>query len=98
MIVLLVWAAVTATSVVGAHAIELDAIAHGGWGYRGSRKLFGKASIVVRSGPAVQLDLRGGHQLFITVDDAATAARLLNGLLDQPPPSTGSPLATDDAR
>ena len=84
--------------IVGARAIELDPIAHGGWGYRGSRKLFGKASIVVRSGSAVQLDLRGGHQLFITVDDATTAARLLNGLLDRQPPSTGSPLATDNAR
>lgn len=84
--------------IVGAHAIELDPIAHGGWGYRGSTRLFGKASIVVRSGPAVHLDLRGGRQLFITVDDAATAARLLNGLLDQQPPSSGSPLAADSAR
>ena len=84
--------------IVGAHAIELDPIAHGGWGYRGSRKLFGKASIVVRSGPAVQLDLRGGQQLFITVDDATTAARLLDGLINRQSPSTGSPLATDSAR
>jgi hypothetical protein len=83
--------------IVSAHAIELDPIAHGGWGYRGSRKLFGKASIVVRSGPAVQLDLRGGQQLFITVDDAATAARLLNGLIGRHSPSTGAPLTADNA-
>jgi len=84
--------------IVRADAIELDPIAHGGWGYRGSRSLFGKASIVVRSGPAVQLDLRGGQQLFITVDDAGTAARLLNGLIGRESPSPGSPLATDSAR
>jgi hypothetical protein len=82
----------------GAHAIDLDALAHGGWGYRGGLHLFGKASVVVRSGPAVQLDLRGGKRLFITVDDATTAARLLNGLLGRQSPSTGSPLPADSAR
>jgi hypothetical protein len=70
-----------------ARAIELDALAHGGWGYRGSLHLFGKASIVVRSGAAVQLDLRGGQRLFITVDDAMTAARLINSLLEREPPT-----------
>jgi len=84
--------------IAGAQAIELDPIAHGGWGYRGSRRLFGKASIVVRSGPAVRLDLRGGQRLFITVDDAATAARLLNGLIGRQSPSTGTPLVTTSAR
>lgn len=83
--------------IVGAHTIELDPMAHGGWGYRGSRKLFGKASIVVRSGPAVQLDLRGGQQLFITVDDAATAARLLNGLVGRDSATTGASIAADNA-
>lgn len=84
--------------IAGARAIELDPIAHGGWGYRGSRKLLGKASIVVRSGPALQLDLRGGQQLFITVDDAATAARLLSGLIGRQSPSTGGPIAADNGR
>lgn len=81
-----------------ANAFELDPLAHGGWGYRGALHLFGKASIVVRSGPAVRLDLRGGRQLVITVDDATTAARLLNSLLGRQSPSTGSPLAADSAR
>jgi hypothetical protein len=75
--------------IEGAHALELDAIAHGGWGYRGGLRLLGKASIVVRSGPAVRLDLRGGQQLYITVDDAATAARLVNALLERKTPAGG---------
>jgi hypothetical protein len=73
--------------IEGARSIELDPLAHGGWGYRGSVHLFGKASIVVRSGPAVQLDLRGGRRLFITVDDATTGARLINSLLEREPPA-----------
>lgn len=73
--------------IVAARAITLDALEHGGWGYRGGLLVFGKASIVVRSGPALRLDLSGGKKLFITVDDASTAAQLLNGLLErkQPP-------------
>jgi hypothetical protein len=47
---------------------------------------------------ATRLDLRGGRQLFITVDDATTAARLLNGLLGRQSTSPGSPLAADRAR
>ena len=81
---------VTLDRIVGAHPFELDPLAHGGWGYRGGLHLFGKASIVVRSGPAVRLDLRGGKQLFITVDDATTAARLLNGLIGRQSPSIGN--------
>jgi hypothetical protein len=72
--------------ITAAHAIALDALEHGGWGYRGGLLLFGKASIVVRSGPAIRLDLDNGQRLFVTVDDASTGARLLNALLDREPP------------
>lgn len=37
--------------------------------------------IVVRSGPAIRLDLVNGKTLFVTVDDAATGARVLQALL-----------------
>lgn len=78
-------------SIAAAHAIKLDALEHGGWGYRGGLRLFGKAAIVVRSGDAVRLDLRDGKQLFVTVDDAATAARLLNGLIERGPATPALP-------
>ncbi|MDQ2650948.1 MAG: hypothetical protein M3Z03_15530 [Actinomycetota bacterium] len=55
-----------------------------GWGYRGSLRLFRRAAWVVRSGPALELDLRGGRRFTITVDDAATAADLLHARLPSP--------------
>jgi hypothetical protein len=76
--------------IAAAHAMSLDALAHGGWGYRGGLRLFGKASIVVRSGPAIRLDLLNGQTLFVTVDDASTGARLLNALLERELPPASS--------
>jgi hypothetical protein len=73
--------------IAAAHPVTLDALEHGGWGYRGGLRLFGKASIVARSGPAIRLDLHGGRTLFVTVDDAATGAGLLNALRKREPPS-----------
>jgi hypothetical protein len=55
-----------------------------GWGYRGSLRLFRRAAWVVRSGPALELDLRGRRRFTITVDDAATAADLLHARLATP--------------
>jgi hypothetical protein len=40
-----------------------------GWGYRGSLRLFRRAAWVVRSGPALELDLSRGRRLTVTVDD-----------------------------
>ena len=81
--------------IAAAQAMELDALTHGGWGYRGGLLLLGKAAIVVRSGPALRLTLRGGQTLFVTVDDAAMAARLLNALIERgSPPETGAAAAS----
>lgn len=77
--------------IAAVHAVEIDPLAHSGWGYRGSLLLFGKASIVVRAGPALKLDLTRGQRLFITVDDAPTGARLLNALLERQPATHGAP-------
>jgi hypothetical protein len=63
-----------------ARALELSPLEHGGWGYRGSLWLFGKAAIVIRRGPAIELQRRDGKVLFVTVDDALTGAGLLNDL------------------
>ena len=56
---------------------------HGGWGYRGSLRLTQRAAVVVRSGLALRLELQGGKRLSITVDDAGTAARLINGFVNR---------------
>jgi hypothetical protein len=76
--------------ITAVQAVHIDPLAHGGWGYRGSLLLFRKASIVVRAGPALKLELTRGQQLFITVDDAPTAARLLSALLEREPAAHGA--------
>jgi hypothetical protein len=67
--------------VVAASAFTLEPLGHGGWGYRGSVRLFKRAALVVRAGPALALTLQGGGRLSITVDDAEEGARVINALL-----------------
>ncbi|MFI9226931.1 hypothetical protein [Streptomyces rimosus] len=50
----------------------------GGWGYR---LRGGRSGIVLRRGEALALRLTNGRVFVVTVDDAATAAALLNALL-----------------
>jgi hypothetical protein len=67
--------------IVSASVIEdLRPVSWGGWGYRGSLKVFGRAAVVLRRGPALQVELRGDKVLVVTVDDAVTAAGVLNDL------------------
>jgi hypothetical protein len=75
-----------------AERIDLRALEWGGWGYRGSRKAFRRAAVVLRSGDAIKLQLTDGSEFAVTVDDAATGAALLAGLLGQDQVS-GSPPA-----
>jgi hypothetical protein len=81
--------------VRAAHAVQIGALEHGGWGYRGGLRLFGRASVVIRGGPGVRLDLESDKHLSITVDDAQNAARLINALiarrLAEPSPEPQSP-------
>ncbi|HYU15004.1 MAG TPA: hypothetical protein VEL05_03005, partial [Candidatus Acidoferrum sp.] len=65
-----------------ARAIDVVPLRHGGWGYRGSLAIFRRAAVVIRRGPGIELDL-GRGLLVITVDDADTAAGLLNDLVDR---------------
>jgi len=53
----------------------------GGWGYRIGRG--GRVGIVVRTGEGLLVERTGGRSLVVTVDDAATAAALLNTLADR---------------
>jgi hypothetical protein len=75
-----------------AERIDLAPLQWGGWGYRGSRKAFGRAAVVLRSGDAIKLQLTDGSEFAVTVDDAATGAALLSDLLGQEQIS-GSPPA-----
>jgi hypothetical protein len=67
--------------VSAARAVELAPLDHGGWGYRGSLRFFGRAAVVVRGGDALELDVDGGKRLSITLDDAESAARRINALV-----------------
>jgi len=50
----------------------------GGWGYRGSRKIFGRAAVLIRRGPGLEVTTRDGKKLTITVDDPEGAAAALD--------------------
>ena len=75
-----------------AERVDLAPLEWGGWGYRGSRKAFRRAAVVLRSGDAIKLQLTDGSEFAVTVDDAATGVALLAGLLGQEQIS-GSPPA-----
>jgi Domain of unknown function (DUF1648) len=69
-----------------ADVIDVKPMRHGGWGYRGSLRLFGRAAVVVRRGDAIQLHLRDGRKLVVTVDGAAVGAGTINDLVRQTVP------------
>ncbi len=64
-----------------ARAIEVRPMANGGWGYRGSLSMTGRAAVVVRRGEGMELRVDGTKTLVVTVDDAQTAAGLVNDLV-----------------
>jgi lysylphosphatidylglycerol synthetase-like protein (DUF2156 family) len=66
-----------------AERIDLRPLDWGGWGYRGSRRVFRRAAVVLRSGDAIKLTLTDGSELAVTVDDAAAGAALLADLVAQ---------------
>jgi hypothetical protein len=61
-----------------AEATEIEPLRWGGWGYRWAGP--GRSAVVVRRGPGLVLDLRGGGRFAVTVDEPAPAAGLLNDL------------------
>lgn len=64
-----------------ATAMHINPLAWGGWGYRGSLRVMRRAAVVLRGGEGMRLELSGERTLVITVDDAETAAGLINDLL-----------------
>ncbi|GAA2909958.1 DUF1648 domain-containing protein [Streptomyces thioluteus] len=64
--------------VVDASRREVNAVQDfGGWGYRAAS---GASGVILRSGEALSVRLTSGSEFVVTVDDAATAAALLNTL------------------
>ena len=66
--------------IAEARAIELTPMREfGGWGIRVGTK--GRLGIVLRAGEALEVQRHDGRVFAVTVDDAATAAALVNGLV-----------------
>ncbi|MEV5980995.1 DUF1648 domain-containing protein [Streptomyces sp. NPDC052114] len=67
--------------IVDAGSVQVDAMGDfGGWGYRIRPN---RRGVVLRSGEALSVRTVGGREYVVTVDDSATAASLLNGLVDR---------------
>ncbi|MDT0492723.1 DUF1648 domain-containing protein [Streptomyces griseus] len=67
--------------IEAADSRPVNAVAEfGGWGYRIRP---GRTGFIVRSGEAVVARRRGGRDFVVTVEDSATAAALLNTLVDR---------------
>src|SRR5205814_476533 len=66
--------------VESAERITVQPMQWGGWGYRGSLRLFRRAAWVVRRGDGLKLNLRDGKVFVVTVDGASEAAAVVNGL------------------
>ena len=79
------WPAVSfpLSRIEAARAIDLQPMRWGGWGYRGSVRVAGRAAWVLRAGEALELRLAGGKMFAVTVDGATEAAAVVNGLLDR---------------
>ncbi len=63
-----------------AEVVQVARGSNGGWGYRGSLTVFGRAAVVIRSGEGLRLHLDRGQRFTVTVDDASTGAGTINDL------------------
>lgn len=67
-----------------ASAIALVPSEWGGWGYRGSVKLFRRAAVVLRAGDGLRVDLTDGRKFAVSIDDPETGAAVLNREVEGP--------------
>ncbi|MFE2045071.1 DUF1648 domain-containing protein [Streptomyces sp. NPDC059477] len=69
------------TGVERAGSVRVHAVGDfGGWGYRVRPD---RRGVVLRSGEALSVRTTGGREYVVTVDDATTAAALLNALVER---------------
>lgn len=67
--------------IAAARVVQVSPLADfGGWGWR---IVSGRTGIVVRAGEAIQVERNSGRSVVVTVDDAATAASLIEGLVER---------------
>jgi hypothetical protein len=67
-------------NIESADVIDVQALAqYGGFGVRWG--LNGRFGVILRSGEALQIMRRSGRSVVVTVDDATSAAALINGLV-----------------
>jgi hypothetical protein len=71
-----------------ANVIDLEPARWGGWGWRVAP---GRSAIVLRRGDAIEITFPNDRQFAVTVDDAATGAALLNGLMARATRSRSDP-------
>jgi hypothetical protein len=81
--------------MASAEAIDLRPMQWGGWGYRGSLKVFNRAAVVLRKGDAIAVTLKNGKRFAVTVDDARPGAALVNALISEQPRATTGPPTPD---
>lgn len=79
----------TREQISHAEAIEVVPAQWGGWGYRGSLRLFGRAAIVLRGGPGLKVSTVDERILVVTVEDPQGAAGVLNDLVGASAPTGG---------
>jgi hypothetical protein len=71
-------------NITSANVVDVNALSqYGGWGVRWN--LGGRLGIILRSGEALEIHRRKGLVVVITIDDATTAAGLINGLIQRQP-------------
>lgn len=73
------------SSIVSASAVQVQPMRWGGWGYRGSLRLFGRAAVILRAGPGLRILLDNDREFVVTVDDPETPAAALNHESPLPP-------------
>ena len=75
--------------IENAEVSEVNALSDfGGWGLRTG--FSGATGVILRSGPALQVNMSENRTFYVTIDDAATGAALLNSLVDRARPATDS--------
>ena len=63
-------------------SLDVNPLRWGGWGYRGSLRLFRRAAVVVRKGPGIRLNLTRRRVFVVTVDDAEQGAAAVQAMRD----------------
>jgi len=64
--------------IASASVVDVRPKDWGGWGYRGTLKMMGKAAVVLQAGPGLRLDLNDGRTFVVTIDNPETPAAVLN--------------------